>query len=729
MFKRRRKKTPLLIQMESTECGAACLAIILRYYGKNVSLTDVRTACDVTRDGSKTINIIRAARNYGLDAEGYSYELADFDESSFPCIVFWEFNHYLIVEGISGKTVYLNDPATGPRTITLEQFKKGFTGIVIQLSPTDRFIKGGKPLPNPMIVLWQWFTLDKPAIVYLCLLTLILGLVSTLPALLMKIFVDNVLIKQQYEWSFFLIFQIASIALVCGGLIWLQRHYLNKYLLKIKTIVLSSFVWKLLHLPFSFFQQRMPGDVASRTNTYELVSDAVANKLIPSMVTAVTMLFFLLTMMFLNIKMASFVVGLALINFTVILLVKKKLDQNANYFAQKQGKLTALETATIENMEALKANALEDYYFQYWSGVQAEAITASQSMMFLASLLELSPMCFLIINQLFLLGYGGFLVLTNQMSIGDIVAFQYLLAGFYGPLSQVFQSISAILQMKGYFSRILDVVSYEDKKLPTKNHPQDLICEYPEAILSIEHIEYGYSKLKPPLPMLTNFSLQIYPGQKIGLVGSSGSGKSTLLKLICSFYTPWCGQIYLNGQPISSINPKERTRSLAYVSQQIYLFEGTVRENLTLWNDSFQDEELYAVLETLDLNKVIHDRGGLDARVDAGGNNFSGGQKQRLDLARTLLLRPELLILDEATSALDNITEKKVYEAAMKHAKSLLIVAHRLSAVRNCDHILVVKDGILVESGTHENLMKQHGFYAKELAQTASKDLMSGAIK
>lgn len=710
----KRKKTPTIFQMEAMECGAACLTMILAYYGKQVPLSEIRTACDVTRDGSRASNILEAAAMYDLDAEGYSCDIEVLrEEVNFPCIVFWEFNHFVVLEGIARNTVYLNDPAVGPRTLSVNEFSKSFTGIILELKPTAQFKKGGTPPSNPMSLLWEWVTAEKATVVYLLILSGFLGIASTVPALIMQVFVDNVLIQQDISWSYILIARMFGSALTCGILLYLLWRYLFRYVIKMQIISVSRLVWKLLQLPFAFFQQRMLGDIAVRVHTYEQIANFVADHVTDSVIAVVLTLFYLSAMFLVDTHMALCIIGILIVNASVIWLFKNRMNNAGQTLAQKMGKLSATETSTIENMESLKANAQEDYYFQTWAGYQTSTIQAAQTSKVLTAGLELMPTCFLMINKLFILGYGSYMVLVGDLSIGAIIGLRYLSDGCYEKLPRIFLMIATLSQLRGQLTRILDIRNYPIEK-PAIEAPA---AQYPDAVLSIEHLRFGYSRLAPPLPMLTDFSLQIYPNQKIGLVGSSGSGKSTLLKLICAFYQPWEGCIYMEGHAIHEMKSAQRSRHMAYVGQEIYLFEGTVRDNLTLWSDSFDDDALYAVLEDLGLGAVVHERGGLNTLVEAGGSNFSGGQRQRLELARALLHRPELLILDEATSALDNITERKVYETATKYASSLLIVAHRLSAIRSCDHIIVLKDGAIIERGDHASLVLQQGFYATELLQ------------
>jgi len=714
-YQRFRKKTPAVFQMETTECGAACLNIIMAYYKKYVPLSEVRTACDVTRDGSKAINIIKAAREYGLEAEGYSCDIEDLklEEIILPCIVYWEFNHFVVLEGLKGKKVYINDPATGPRTITLDEFGKAFTGVVLQFKPADHFESGGKRPPKASSLIWQWLSREKTVMLYLFIVSVFVGLTGIFPALIMKIFVDNVLIKEQWQWSFYLVGILFLLGAATFIMMWMQQTYLNRFVLKFKSGALAHFIEKLLQLPFSFFQQRMAGDLAERTDSYDHIQRFISDDLINSAMTLVVMLFYLIIMFFISTKMACWVVLLGLANLSFVWILKNRMSDYSVRLAQKQGRLAATEALSVESMEVLKANALDDYYFNRWASNQAEEIQASQGFMVYASLLESSPTFFLQLNSLFVAGFGGYLVLTGNLTIGGIIAFQILSYGFYQPAARLFEAISSFSRLKGIFYRILDILTYEEEKKPCEK----MESEDKTAVLSIENLCFGYSRLEPPLSMLEDFSLKIYPGQKAGIIGSSGSGKSTLLKLICGFYQPWKGGIYLGGKSIDQLDAHERAGRLGYVSQDIYLFDGSVRDNLTLWSSGFKDNELYEVLNELGLSDVIHGRGGLDSWVAAGGENFSGGQRQRLEVARALLSRPDLLILDEATSALDNISERKVYEAAIKYAKSLLIVAHRLSAIRDCDIIVVLQNGAVAEIGNHETLIKNNGFYANQLVE------------
>lgn len=712
--RRNRRKTPTIFQMESAESGAACLGMLMSYYGKNIPLSEIRVACDITRDGSKMSNMMDAAKKYGLDANSYTCDIKTLQKKeNFPCIIFWEFNHFVVLEGITRKKAYLNDPATGPRTVTLKEFGQSFTGVVLDLIPAKHFKPEGVPPSNPMKLLWEWVTLDKVAVAYLIVLSAVIGIFSTFPSLIVKVFVDTVLVKQ-YDWSFYLLLQIFLLAIISGGLVWFLRYYLNRYIIKAKNILLSKFIWRLLHLPFTFFQQRMLGDIAERVDVYNRIGWFVADHVIENVITLIVTFFYLSTMFLINVKLAFCVMGLVAINLSMLGFLKKGMNNTGQYVAQKKGQLVAIETLTIENMESLKANAQENYYFQNWAGHRTRAIKASQASKIVSSLLELFPACFLIINKLVILGYGCYLIYAGQMTVGGIIAFQYLSASFFERLPKVFLMFATLSKLKGNLCRILDIQEYPDDKVLTYAVPPS---NYSNALLSIEHLHFGYSHHLPSLPLLTDFSLYINAGQKVGVIGNSGAGKSTLLRLICDLYKPWQGGIYLKGKPIWQIPPHERAKSIGYVSQDIYLFEGSIRDNLSFWREDVLDDDIYDLLAALDLEEIVNERGGLNATIVSGGGNFSGGQRQRFEIVRALLLRPELLILDEATSALDNITERKVYDIIPKYAKSALIIAHRFSAIQDCDHILVIDNGIVIESGNHASLLQANGFYAQQITQ------------
>ena len=700
----RRSRTPTVFQMEATECGAACLAIILGYYGKFIPLSEAREECDVNRDGAKATHIMQAAHLHGLDAIGYSYEIEDLEEMKLPAIIHWKFTHFLVIEGWNSRKIYLNDPATGPRTVSWDEFQKYFTGVGIEFEPTSDFKRGGEPPKSTFRLLSEWLQAGRKVFLFLGIVSLLLGMLSIFPAIVMKIFIDSVLISNQWAWSPYIIAFLLGVALFSALLSWMQQYYLRRYILKTKATGSASFLKKILQLPITFFQQRVSGDVAMRMETYHESATFISEDLVMAPVILVMSGFYAMAMFMLSQELAWAVLFLASINFACISLIQRKISDFGQCMLHEKGHLMGIEVLTLNNMEYLKANALDLYYFRRWAAQQAHEIAATQKFVVYTSILEMLPVIFLSINVLLVVGLGGFLVLKGMLTIGGLIAIQALSAGFYQPMTRFFGSVASFFELKGALFRIVDVLHYP---IP-EPFGEALTSQYPDPILSLENVTFGYSRREPPL--LDDFSLRIMRGMQVSIVGNTGSGKSTLLKLICGLYAVWSGAIYCEGRQLR-FNEARRAEGIGYVGQNIYLFEGSLRENLTLWDHSIKDAALNEVLRDLKIFHLFAERGGLDAHIEAGGKNFSTGQKQRIEIARAFLLHSKLLILDEATSALDGISEALVYKTLKKYTESALIVAHRLTSVKHCDHICVMAHGKIIESGTHENLIEKQGAY------------------
>ncbi|MEP0919100.1 NHLP family bacteriocin export ABC transporter peptidase/permease/ATPase subunit [Leptolyngbya sp. DQ-M1] len=705
-------KTPTVLQMEAVECGAAALGIILAYYGRIVPLAELRRECSVSRDGSKASNVLKAARNYGMSAKGFKKSIEAVRELTPPYIVFWNFNHFLVVEGIQEQRVYLNDPATGPRTVSLQEFDESFTGVALVIRPTDEFKRGGRK-PSLMLALVDRLSSSTGALLY----CVIAGFFLVLPRLAIpvfsQVFVDNVLIEGRYEWLRPLILGMLITGLLQALLTLLQLRHLRKLRVKLSVKLSSEFLWHILRLPVSFYAQRFAGEISNRVRLNDNVSDVLSGRLASTVIEVVMLIFYLGVMIQYDLVLTSIGVFFAIVNVSALQWIsRRRIDTNMR-LVQEHGKVAGASIAGLQSMETLKASGLESEFFSRWAGYYAKAINAQQELDTVGQVLEALPSLLSSLTTMLLLVVGGFRVMDGNLSIGMLIAFQSLMGSFQGPVNSLVSFGSSLQELEGSLNRLDDVLQNEtDPQVEPRQQPVVFQTPKLQGHVELKNITYGYSRASDAL--IENFNLSVKPGQRVALVGGSGSGKSTIAKLITGLYEPWSGEVLFDGKPRSQIPRSVLTHSVAMVEQEIFLFAGTVRDNLTLWDATVPDSYLiHACQDAAIHDTVLSIPGGYDALLLEGAVNLSGGQRQRLELARSLVYNPSVLVMDEATSALDTETEKIIDQNLRRRGCTCVIVAHRLSTIRDCDEIIVLERGRVVQRGTHEQLRDRDGVYAR----------------
>lgn len=710
----KRAKVPTVLQMEAVECGAACLAMILAYYGKYVPLEEVRIACGVSRDGSKASNILKAARDYGLEAKGYRKEPESLKAMEFPVIIHWNFNHFVVLEGFGQGHAYLNDPGAGPRSVPEDEFDQSFTGIVMAFEAGPNFEKnGGKP--NITAALRKRLKGSEAALAYVVLVGLALVIPGLVIPVFSKIFVDDILLGGKDNWLGPLLLGMALTAVLRGALTRLQQYYLLKLETKIALSTSAQFLWHVLCLPVEFFTQRFAGDISLRVQSNDRVAQLLSGQLATNALNCIMIVFYLALMVQYSLILALTGVAAAAANILYLKYVsRRRVDLNSKLL-QDQGKLNGAAISGLQIIETLKATGSESDFFAKWSGFQAKTLNSEQEMGVSTQFLAAIPTFMTTLTNAAVLVLGGFLIFRGDLTIGMLVAFQSLMASFLEPVNGLVSLGTRLQEMEGDMNRLDDVLRYpvdaQTKEDPTAGDSKDC-CQRLEGYLNLRGLTFGYSRLEPPL--IENFNLKLAPGARVALVGGSGSGKSTVAKLVSGMYRPWSGEILFDGKPVKSIPRAALTNSLALVDQDIFLFKGTVRENLTLWDKTVSEFDMVRAAKDACIHDEITSKaGGYDQMLDEGGGNFSGGQRQRLEIARALTGNPSILILDEATSALDPLTEKLVDEGIRRRGCTCLIVAHRLSTIRDCDEIIVMDRGRIVQRGTHEQLKDMEGHYSE----------------
>ena len=702
------------MQMEASECGAACLAMILAYYGKWIPIEKIRTDCDVSRDGSTAKNILKAARSYGLAAKGYKLEPDALKEQGvFPCIIHWNLNHFVVLKGFKGDKVYLNDPAYGDYTVSAEVFDKSFTGICLMFDPSEVFVADGS---RKSLAAFTKKRLkgDIKELILIILFSIIGVLCGIASSMLGEYYADWIIGDEQTLrlMKFIGAFALLAVSAVFGE--WLKAHYLMKIEGKMAIVGSSSYIWKLLHLPMSFFSQRMAGDIQKRQSENESAAFTLIQTIAPIFLSSVMMGVYLFIMLSYSVTLTLIVLLFVILNIGVTMIASKRRLNIIRIIMMEKGKLYSTLATGIDMIESLKASNVEMTWTEIWSrsltAYNNSSIELTRLDVYLGSLTTL----FTSTAKYMIIVFGALFVSRGSLTIGGLTAFLGLMALFLAPVNQIVESGQKLYEMRSQMERIDDVMEYTDDNTSDPTNEEDNeVTENAEKLrgnIKVKGLTFGYSRLKPPI--ISEIDFEVNVGKSIAIVGASGCGKSSVAKLIAGLYTPWSGEIMIDGKSISDIPKNIFTSSVAIVDQDVSLFEGSIAENIKMWDTSIEDFEMILSAKDAGIHEVIMDRNGeYNSKLTVRGENISGGQRQCVEIARALAADPTIMILDEATSALDANTEYKVVNAIKNRGVTCIIIAHRLSTIRDCDEILVLDAGRIKERGTHDELIARGGLY------------------
>ena len=705
-------RVPVVMQMEALECGAASLTMVLAYYGKWIPLEQVRADCGVSRDGSNARNVLRAARSYGLVARGYRMEPEELKKSgSFPCIIHWNFNHFLVLCGFKGSKAVLNDPARGQYRVPMEVFDKSFTGVCLMFEPGEGFEPSGRP-KSILAFARQRMKGTGEAVAFTVITAVIASLLGIIQPGFSRIFLDRLLTGVNPEWVTPFLWALAGLSLLQIVIALIQAIYSARMGGKIAAVGSTTFMWKVLQLPMTFFSQRMAGDIQQRKGTNASIAGSLVSTFAPLVIQTAMMVFYLVVMLRYSTVLTLVGIASIVINTAMSRIISSKRINITRVQMRDAGKLSGTTVAGIEMIETIKASGAENGFFEKWAGYQASVNLQEVRFSRINQYLGLIPQIVSTLTSTAVTILGVYLVMEGQFTIGMVMAFQGFLQSFMAPAQQLISAGQTLQEMRTQMERIEDVMQYPSDVVYDSQGEEDETCQKLSGAVEMKNVTFGYSRLAEPL--IRDFSLTLKPGSRVAFVGTSGCGKSTLSKLISGLYQPWSGEILFDGKPMSRIDRSVFTGSLAVVDQDIILFEDTIANNIKMWDSSIEDFEMIMAARDAQLHEDIMQRdGGYNYRITEGGKDFSGGQRQRIEIARVLAQDPTIIILDEATSALDARTEYNVVKSIKDRGITCIVVAHRLSTIRDCDEIIVMDHGQVVERGTHEELYALNGLYTR----------------
>ncbi len=774
-------KTPTVLQMEGVECGAAALAIILGYYGKYVPLEKLRVSCGVSRDGLKATNVIKGAREYGLEAKGYAKSIENLKQIQMPAIIFWNFNHFLVLEGFTKKRVYLSDPAQGRYHVSHQEFDDSFTGVVLTCKPGPEFERGNEK-QGLLPALGSRISNSKLSVIFIVLASLFLVIPGLVIPSFTQIFIDQYLVNKMESFVMPLLLAMGGILAVNGLLIFIQQYYLLRLETKLALTTSSQFLWHVFHLPIAFFTQRYSGEISNRVTLNDKVAKLLSGQLANSLLNVIVVVFYAILMFSYDVVLTTIGICVAIINVIALKVVSRARTDGNRRLINENGKLMGVTMSGISMIETLKASGREGDFFTTWSGHLAKVMNAQQELSWLSMRLNAVPPLLMSLNSTVILGVGAMRVMDGEMTLGMLVAFLYLMNNFMGPVNQLVSVGSLLQETEGDMNRIDDVLNYEisdefknEKQLASSHrngqhnghsnghsnghanghsnghanghsnghanghsnghanghsnghanghsngHANGIIHKklYPaynqklSGRLELKNVSFGYTPTMPAL--IENFDLTLMPGSRVALVGGSGSGKSTVARLVAGLYEPWEGEVLFDGQKRTEIPRHVINNSMGVIDQDVLMFKGSIKENIAFWDTTMTENNVIRSAKDATIHDVIASReNAYDSEVAERGTNFSGGQRQRMEIARALALNPSVLVMDEATSALDPKSEQQVMDNIRRRGCTCLIVAHRLSTIRDCDEIIVMSFGKIVERGTHHELLGKQGQYAK----------------
>lgn len=708
-----RRSVPTILQIEHAECGVACLAMVLAWHGRHVGLDELRIRAGVSRDGTKASNLLRAARWAGLEARGLRQEPEELRNIEGPAILHWQFKHFVVLERVSGGFATIVDPADGRRAVSLQELAGSFTGVVLTFRKGEAFRPSGKRLSSLSSLRER---LAGPGMRSALFAVLAASLILVVPGMVLPVlsrsFIDDILVDGQKDWLLPFCLLLFGVILFQAGVTMFQQLLLMKLETRLAFVPTARQLRHMLRLPVAFYTQRDAGELASRLDANERLANLLSGELATHVFNLASILTYAAVMLVFDPILAVLLIGLQGLYLLLLREAIHRQQINARQQVAAAGKLVAATIGPIRSLETVKASGLENEAFRRWAGHQARLLGLRSDEAHIDVLLAAAPALMQALAGAIVLGVGGLRVMDGATTLGTVIAFQALAISFSAPIGGLLALTGQIQQVQADLERADDVM-----RAPLLTPPAGGVLPK-DGVLEARDLSFGYSPLDPPL--IEGFSLVLRPAARIAIVGGSGSGKSTVGRLLAGLLEPGGGSLKLGGVDLIAVATNQRAALCGYVDQDIFLFEGTVHDNLTLWDRGVSENTITrALADAAMLDDVLARDGALFAPIDENGGNFSGGQRQRLEIARALAANPQVLILDEATSALDTATERKIVESLRQRGCACLIIAHRIATIRDCDEIIVMRAGRIVERGSNAELLALQGEYFSLVQESA----------
>ena len=700
------KNVPVIMQMEMVECGAASLGMVLAYYKKWLPLEQLRKDCGVSRDGCSAKQLLLAGRSYGMEANAYKLDEDELQELA-PVIIHWNFNHFVVYKGKKGNVHYLNDPGRGKVKVSQEEFDRSFTGIALSFEPTEAFQPGGSRA-SILGFVKRRLKNTWAAAFFIFVVGLLSAIVGIATPLFSQVFMDDILSGKNPDW--FKPFMAAFIAVIGVNFLtaWLRGIYQRKYNAAMAIDANSNFFWHLLRLPMDFFSQRYVGDLILRQKSNQNIAATLVQQLAPLAIQMMLLVLYLTFMLRYSLVLTLIGLGSMGLNIVLASYISTKRVDVARISERDMGKYYGVTMSCLDNIETIKAAGAENGFFSHWAGYftnmhNSEARAARRDQLY-----GVWPEMLQTLSSNAILLIGAYLIMDGEFTIGMLLAFQGFMNGFSAPAQQLFSVTEMVIEMRTQMERVEDVLKYpvQERSNAARSEGSGKL----RGRIELKNVSFGYNKFSQP--QIKDFSMTVEPGKSVAFVGTSGCGKSTLAKLITGLYQPWEGEILFDGKRRSEINTDEFTNSVAMIDQNVVMFDDTILANIKMWDSSIEDFAMVLACRDAQIREEVVSRPeGFNTRLVKGGKNFSGGQLQRIEIAAALAREPVILIMDEATSALDAETEKHIMDSIRMMGVTLIVIAHRLSTIRDCDEIVVLDKGVVVERGTHQALMEKDGVY------------------
>ncbi len=717
------KRVPQVFQMEAAECGAACLSMILRYYGKWLSLDSLRKDCGVSRDGVKASSIVNAAKKYGLTARGVSISVPHLIElGDMPCIIFWKFNHFVVLRGFTRKHALINDPNAGMIKVPLEEFEAAFTGIALFFSPNDSFVPEGRPSSLMGFALAHVGHFRSIALFVLFSSSVISFLYAMLIILTSLNLSITVLDIHPFLMKHYIALMVIA-ALLAAAVSIMRDIFYKRILLRLDAVSTTRFMEHLFSLPFSFFAQRSSGGILQREGMNANIARIFIQSIMPNAVSISIFVIILVIVFFVseNIVLSLVILLSIIINLSFAYFSSTKKSNTAHMAMSSDSRLYSATLNGMEFIKEIKSTGAEQEYFEKWARVHGEANNYRVAMAKISSIWGTAPLFITEVFNVAILCFGVYLIIEENMQVGGLFIFQGLMSIFASPVVYAVSAWQMAQRARIQAEHVEDVLRYQKDELveldEKRSKSDNALSEEPHSLeklqgaLKIDNVSFSYG---PSAFGVKDLSFSVKPGEWLAIVGESGCGKSTVARLISGLYMPSKGEICFDGMSIKDISLDRLRGSLAVMDQDVGMFEDTISNNIKLWDKTIQDSEVVMACEDAEIHKTIIERcKGYYEIVNPHIGNFSVGQVQRFEFARVLASDPTIVILDEATSALDAKAEGQVMQNIRKRGITCIVISHRLSAIRDCDKILVMDKGCIVEEGTHEDLVKREGLYTR----------------